>query len=851
MFRFALFLIACFFFGSIGAQSAEDEAFRKIMEDYKQKLQAVKTREQGLKLMNEIKAKQQAYLNKKMDTATKIKNAYGTDQIGSAMTAMANATGAKKYVNNPLFVKCKVEVSFTNNSTNATNNGAMKTRSESHQTGSGTIRMTTYMFKYMGRIVITGDTDAIVQSTAGGATSQSGSDQSPSGSSSYNGNGSAVNTPKPAVNFSFEGPDRWSVQATVHYKGQRTDKRGSVPNDFDDGSDADADNGRLVQSGNSFTITRNISEHNTKVDGDNKQTEEKQGTLSVKITPDNGDTYLAYFEPVAGQQAYEQWMPEGYGSHASEHGNYIDIKLKVESKAHPGEDFTNQIKYIKWELPADEVGHVPGYANNAPSETLKEFAHPNPHNPISLLADMQLHITTDLSDTSVENLAITSTVANNYTVRVYAFDWGAFAKLTAHVVLTDSTEIIAMERATGNEFLLLPKRDGDSKVATYYKKSNKVNDRKDTDDDEKMSGDDKYPGDGFTLYEEYRGFMEHGKHFRGDPKAKDVMIYDGINTGRTKDGIAMYELVLNNYTLHVVKTHHRFTEKEFGLEQGYFEVPQTEITASNKYGINLPFRTKCLNFNNIPELHAVDQHGICILGTPKELGFAFASANVGGDCGPPKNFDFLVISADFSPDPKGYATIKVDLDSLGNITVNPNGKSLVTTDEYAVTVAHEMLHNSGVSHHGDNTDYDKPCTFEYIGHNNWKINGNKVVQLFWENAPTVPIDTMTDRNLIRKLHENGEKLTIRTWHGVCSGFEDCIMRYDDASGYSKTKASNQVYMIPSRHNYRELTGIHLCTSATGTGVNAAGHLPMSRYSDADAGYGNCIHQFCVNDKYAH
>lgn len=95
------------------------------------------------------------------------------------------------------------------------------------------------------------------------------------------------------------------------------------------------------------------------------------------------------------------------------------------------------------------------------------------------------------------------------------------------------------------------------------------------------------------------------------------------------------------------------------------------------------------------------------------------------------------------------------------------------------------------------------------------------------------------------------QLTINIWHGTCSGFEDCIMRYDNADGYAKTAASMEVYIIPAREQYVDLSGTHLCTSPKGTGVNDANHQPMSRYSDADDGRGNCISQFCVNDKYAH
>jgi len=850
MLRFVLIIGLFLQVLNVMAQGADDAAFKRQMEDYERRLKAVQTPAEGLKILNEMQAKQQAYLSKKTDTVRQIKNAKGVDQIQVGANQMAFKAGNAKFEDNPLFVKCKVELSFNTDKSDSRNDNQLQTHAQSKYSGSGKATIRTYMMHYMGRYVLAEGEDAIRAITASGSIIASGSDQSPNSHSQYTQNGMAISKPGPILGFTYESDEHWSATGKLHYNGSRTDGRGTQPENLDDGWDAESDNATITRNGNSFVITRRISEHKADHNGSVVQNADVSGTFSMTITPEQTEKYTAYFDFAGGNQAYEQWMPEGFQQSNHQHGNFIDVKVRVESTSKPGVDLSNQIRYIKWELPSGEVSRVIGYANNAPTYDHFSFNVSSETDYRSKLADLQLHVPTELADSSVEVLKATSTAANNYMIRVYSFDYGAYGKLIAHVVLADSSEIVCTDRTSGSPYLLLPKRDGDSRVATYFKKINQVLDKKDGDDDERMPGTDKYPGDGFTLYEEYRGFMENGRHFRGDPRAKDVMIYNTINTDRSRDGISTYELVLNNYTGNSVKTHHRFTKEEFGRRRN--DWTETEKAAGNEYGVMPIDPDKCLNFNFIPELHVVDQHGIGMLKTDKKLGFALASPNVGGLCGPPANYDFLVVSADFKDDSSGWSRTRADVDSNGGITVNPNGSSLIITDEYARTVAHEMLHNSGVNHHGDNGEYNnnKPSEIVYMGHSLWRINGSHAVTLYWEDAPGVAIDTL-DRRFVNYLKQMQGALFISIWHGTASGFEDCIMRYDNPDAYCKTASSTEIYIIPRRTTHRELSGTHLCTSGKGTGVNASTHVPISRYSDADEGMGNCISQFCVNDKFAH
>jgi hypothetical protein len=46
-----------------------------------------------------------------------------------------------------------------------------------------------------------------------------------------------------------------------------------------------------------------------------------------------------------------------------------------------------------------------------------------------------------------------------------------------------------------------------------------------------------------------------------------------------------------------------------------------------------------------------------------------------------------------------------------------------------------------------------------------------------------------------------------------------------------------------------VTGIGLCSTNKGDGINAPGHMPQPRYFDAAPNRGNCKAQICVCDTY--
>ena len=395
-------------------------------------------------------------------------------------------------------------------------------------------------------------------------------------------------------------------------------------------------------------------------------------------------------------------------------------------------------------------------------------------------------------------------------------------------------------------------------------RENKATGLKDDDDDDSEDKLEKnpYKGDGFSLYEEYRGFIENQVHIRTDPHKKDVMICDKVRDAlvsaavdlpsgsalekaqkaalpnRSQDGINMFAAVTGFIT------HDKFKAEEFGIDIG------KNIYAGDEEldTINLPPFTnnKVLNFNTSGYAHLHEQSGLLLLPSPRSLGYAAAFGKNINDVRPLKDWYCLVITADFSARMEGYSSVTGDIinDTSIAVAVNPNGHAKIITDEYAVTVAHEMLHYCNVKHHGD-LDEHKITFYVAPGYPSVYIveNSDAVpINLFWDDLKVTPI---TPQDPIFK---GVTRITValKFQHGTNSGVEDCIMRYDNGQAY-KGADGNYYLLLDWEKQYSELTGITLCKSKTGTGVNARDHKPRSRYGDATNG--NCQAQVCVNDKY--
>ena len=570
-------------------------------------------------------------------------------------------------------------------------------------------------------------------------------------------------------------------------------------------------------------------------------TEEESFTAEIKLAPPR---FEAFIEP-ADTTIYRKWLPEGpeltnYPILPNEgKGNDLQLKVTLWNKQTNKEAIDNFKTVIKL-----NTSHMPGYCMNFPEDDKEANDKP----------DMRFdNADSAIYETWSSTKLTTRKAPGPQYVTVVSYDYGGIADVTADVTTPEGFTIKAHLRKSPIDTFTLPKRTSGSMIADYWKQLENANGKDDTADDERLMQGDKYPGDGLTLYEEYRGFLEDRKHFRGDAQKKDLMVCNKIATQRSQDGIDMCEATLNQYG-NKVYMHSKFKEDEFGRKKDPDAEEQMKIDSN---GVRTPIKyDRCINYNAIKAFHLVDQHGIALMFGDTALGYAQAVLKNGKGIGPPKNYYFLVITKDFSPGDSAWAEIRGTLDSNGHIHVGA-GTAKILTDEYGVTVAHEMLHCFHMKHHGSQNDWGH-CGFKlnaqtnqwfWTTQNDWPLK-NKFgfqipdypIKLYFEDKPDAEIsgaDVAVAES--RSWEISGEKST----H---SGVEDCIMRYDIAHGFMKNNWE-KVYLLRSKVHSQELTGINICNDTKGTGVNSAERKPISRYGDAEPGHGNCIHQFCVSDIY--
>jgi len=438
------------------------------------------------------------------------------------------------------------------------------------------------------------------------------------------------------------------------------------------------------------------------------------------------------------------------------------------------------------------------------------------------------------------------------TASVDPYDWGGWSTLHVKAILEDG-RVITGHLRNGTEDIPLPKRTKDSKIADIWK-SNVPNAGADDADDETTDiGVPNAPGDGFTLYEEYRGFYENQKHINGDPTKKDFFVLNLVGPDAVP-GIDLFE------DLSELKVHSRLRTDEMGQQ------------------------ARLMNGNHHDGAHRVDQHGVWIktMDAYNVRDGAVTVANESGVAGRPGLTKGIGIRS------------RDDADTLFTQSFNLSATDAVFS--YDRAVAHELFHTVGVDHHGEDNSKGmfrfhfaddprnptgKPVFF--IGYsisreiayiidektkedlatkmapameaararikaNNWDRYLQEGQALLQSSGPSpaMLINSAEDYawyKLDEVCADPGLFFTIGEQNGVESGDEECVMRYSFAQLY-RTRGKPATFYLITKGDH---IGMKLCTSPAGTGRNAEGNDPQSRFGPAKAGFGNCASQVCPND----
>jgi hypothetical protein len=436
------------------------------------------------------------------------------------------------------------------------------------------------------------------------------------------------------------------------------------------------------------------------------------------------------------------------------------------------------------------------------------------------------------------------------------YDWGGWGTLnvTANVggaTIQGHLVVLGIPTDLSETNILLPNRQPNSSIADSWKAAHGAVGLADDDDSESNPVGDLQPGDGLTLYEEYRGFyLGRGcganrvepqpegtpgaacQHVEGDPKIKDIFIVNRIGA-QGIDGIGLFQF-------------------GSGLNVHYRGLQLAEVGPQGDPSYRV------INFNNLGlPLHKVDQHAVILdWGDKREEGTLSGDVPTadapGGLCGYlPKHSDHLEINQDLL-EPAYQA-------STGS-----------RYSEMETTVAHELSHAVDVCHHGDGVDH-----YEV-----WFVDPNtkEIMEQTLGNDNTTPVGTpssitvVDEEQLLQPVivgltgfdlgledsegkplpgsnpYRVGNRLcnSIVALNGESSGDVLDFMRYDDTIAFIPSTLPD---VRVRAFDFASGNGVDLTDHPIGTGVNAPGRKPLSRFGDADTAHqrGNDRSQVDVND----
>ena len=370
----------------------------------------------------------------------------------------------------------------------------------------------------------------------------------------------------------------------------------------------------------------------------------------------------------------------------------------------------------------------------------------------------------------------------------------------------------------------------------------------DEDDSENGPAGDSSPGDGFSLYEEYRGFQADGQHVCGHPKKMDFFVRNYIGAD-ARPGIDLFAGLAG------AEVHATLRDDEFDRQK------------------------RVMNANHAEAPHLIDQHGV-FLDTQPSLDGGLTFLSKAGVRGRPA----ITMSVNLQP-----------RDSLTSMVTSENAPESDLAFAYDRAVAHELMHSVGAEHHGQG---DGQATFFFVyGDDPLNATGKSYFRFPMGRDAVTIIDEASGRALasVREgdmmlareqlrpffypdmLSEARKFLAARqgynipwtaeqlaehdldfsvanflapTWyvgaeHGESSGNELCLMRYYFARLYEKKGAESSFYFISDRGS--EHAGFDLCRLAVGTGINDRQRQPQPRYGDAAVGRGACSDSIIFND----
>jgi hypothetical protein len=518
---------------------------------------------------------------------------------------------------------------------------------------------------------------------------------------------------------------------------------------------------------------------------------------------------------------YEDWLPRGSAKEETPGG-----RLRVTARLQASDRSPVKIRAKQFRFELQGTSREPGVCMNWPN-LLGPGDKVAPDSQFDLRFDGRAGKTDAQKQVQTVQPNVGSEGLPEAETWVESFDFGAWSNLVVTAELSDGRKLIGhLDGQPQQGIISLPKRSGDSLIADAWKKQWNlgIGARDDADDEKVPAGEPGCDGDGLTLYEEYRGFFENGRHVRGDPRRKELFIYNACGAVALP-GIALFQR-LTGLVVH----------RGLRDDERNYQIPG-DRTAINGY------------FDKGP--HRALQHRVEILvcGVTRDRGGGVRTKD------PAAAYRHLR--------PKDVENVFVEGPGL-RFWEEQYGLSMADRPrQFDVAMAHELLHTVGVEHHGD---ADSSLKLEALSdgspaHANarWEVWGEPVKQRLLDEATGADITESSARRAL-KARDAGksanmalgpavenpwavQRLQIGNESGESSGDTDCVMRYWLADAYPRRGTVNTNYLVPPG---TEPVGTKICSSTRGTTINAP-RKPQPRYFDAAPTRGNCRSWICVND----
>lgn len=241
-------------------------------------------------------------------------------------------------------------------------------------------------------------------------------------------------------------------------------------------------------------------------------------------------------ELIVRSSRYRKWAP--YLPPNNGPGDPLHFVATVES---PTGESLQRIRVKKYTWSLLQTSREPGLALNYPLEARDS-------EPDLRLAGWE---TKDEDQVSVHT-PVDGDLSSN--IEVVPYDWGGWSTLRVEAELEDGRTLQGHLRPTSelggiDTDILIPWRRPESKVSEFWKILLGVSEMADSDDVEtKPTGRPGADGDGFTVYEEYRGFYVNGVHEILDPELKDLFVLNQVG-GRADRALKQFRQ-LSHLTIH-------------------------------------------------------------------------------------------------------------------------------------------------------------------------------------------------------------------------------------------------------------------------------------------------------------